>query len=403
MLALVKGSNIFQINLKPAASSREYWLWNDHVYNCNQAQGLIAGNTPKEPKTPIDKWVSEVTDTDAQVDAFRPESSAEVQQLAGMGMVYEEPPSPTKKPITKRARTARGHPDPFSKAFTESQYGHDNKEATIPENAARFGSHQTTGIISRGKESESLRQPPSIEPPYMPPRAMPSRSLSKTPSGMSEQLMPSSATWNVVARGSESGNLVDMSVPSEGSVKDEAMVLVSNLQNTKKAKTRDFKHTMNQRKAAGQPLLGGDTALVKSFEETITHLLVSALPRTGRVVIAVDIGRLLINQQHGSSEFKNRSFKTSEFSLVLPKGRTTGFEPIFTNMLTARSAEAESILNLLLPQGRRLFQQQPISRKVTYVFSCKAKGDDQIIVEYDEYGGFKVRPLLKSSHLFPTY
>ena len=394
---------MFQIKKNPAALGQEYRLWNDHVYNCNQAQSLIAANTLKEPKTQIDKWVSEVTDTDVQVDAFRPESSAEVQQLAGMGMVYKQPLSPTKKPIMKRARTARGHPDAFSKAFTEPQYGHDNKEAKIPENAARFGSHQTTGIISKGKESGSLRQPPSIEPPYMPPRAMPSRSLSKTPTGMSEQLMPSSATWSVVLRASESGNLVDMSIPNEGSVKDEAMVVVANLQDTKKAKTRDFKQMMNQRKAAGQASVGGDTVLVKSFEETITHLLVSALPRTGRVVIAVDIGRLLINQQYGSSEFKNRSFKTSEFSLVLPKGRTTGFEPIFTNMLTARSVEAESILNLLLPQGRRLFQQQPISRKVTYVFSCKAKGDDQMIVEYDENGGFKVRPLLKLSHLFPTY
>ena len=381
------------------------------MYNSNQARGLIAAKTPKEPKTPIDKWVSEVTDTDVQVDAFHPESAAEVQKPAsmGMGMAYKESLSPTKKPITKRARTARGNPDALSKAFTESQNGHDSKEAIVPENALGFGSHQTTGILSRGKESESFLQPPSIEPPYMPPRAMPSRSLSKTPSRMSEQLAPSSATWNVVGRPSKSGNLVDMSIPNEGSVKDEPtvkdepMVVVAKLQDTTKAVAREVKYTMNQRKGPGQALVGGDTALIKSFEDIITHLLVSALPRTGRVAIAVDIGRLLINQQYGSSEFRNKSFKTSEFSLVLPRGRTTGFEPIFTNMLTARSFEAESIVNLLMPQGRRLFQQQPIFRQVTYVFSCKAKDDDQIIVEYNENGCFSVRPLLKWSQLFSTY
>ena len=50
---------MFHINLEPAASSQEDRLWNDHdhVHKCNQAQGLIAANTPREPKTPIDKWV----------------------------------------------------------------------------------------------------------------------------------------------------------------------------------------------------------------------------------------------------------------------------------------------------------------------------------------------------------
>ena len=404
VLVLVKGSNILQVNLKPSTSCKESQLWNDHAHDCNHVQGLFAAKTSKEPNTPIDQWVSEVTNTDVQVDAFHPESAAEVQELADIGMVYKELSSPTKKPITKRARTARGNLNASNKAFIDFKSGHDDKEAMIQKNVASFRDNQTTRSPSTGKGSESVRQPPSIEPPYMPPYAMPSGSMSKVPSRLSQQILPSSAAWNVVVRGSKSGNLVDISVPNEGCASDETTVVAANLQdNITTANTRVFKNTMSQRKAPIQASGGGDTALVKNFEGIIAPLLISARSRTGRVGFTVDIGRLLINQQYASSEFKNRSFKTSEFSLVLPKGRMTGFEPVFTDMLTARSAEAESILNILMSQGRRLFQQQPISRKVTYVFTCKAKDGDQIIIEYDEDGGFDVRSLSTLRHLFFAY
>ena len=395
VLVLIKGSDIFSVNMKPAASSREYRLWNDHVYNCNQAQGLNAVKTPKEPRFQIDRWVSEVTDTDVQVDAFLPESTMEVRQSPGVGMVYKEPFSPTKKPITKRARTARGNPDAFNGAFTESHRRHGDKEAVTQEKVASSSSRQATEILSTFKESGNLHQPPSIEPPYMPPRDMRLHSLSEAPSRFSHPVISSSATWSVVTRDSKSGNLVDMSVPNEGCAKDGAMVVVDNLQNTTKAKARDIKHTMNQRKASTQASVGGDTALVKCFEETIAHLLPSALPHKGRLGFAADIGRLLITQRFSSSESKSRSFKTSEFASMLSKGNAAGSETMFTNMLTARSSEAESIVNLLVSKGRRLFQQQPISRKVTYVFNCKAKDGDQLVVEYDGNGGFNVSSLLK--------
>ena len=405
VLILVKRSNIVQVKVSPTASNHGSQLWNDHVYNNSQAQDSIATKTPKEPLEPetrIDKWVSETTNPDVQMDVFRPGSAVVVQQSVDIEVLPKESLSPTppmKKSSTKRARTARGNPDAFNIAFDKSQDEHDGKEATSQENLVRFSGDQPTGNQSTIRESESHRQPPSIDPPYMPPVIMPSRSLSKTPSMTmtSQHLKPDSSTWNVVVRGSKSGSLIDISVPNEGraqgrKLKDEAMTVIDNLYDTTKVKTRDLKYTMNQRKAPMQVFAGGDTALVKSFEETIIHLLALALPYTGPIGFAVNIGRLLINQQGGSSEFKRRSFKTSEFSSVLPKGTTTGFEIIFTNMLTARSFEAESIVNILLSQGRRLFQQQPASRKVTYVFSCKAKGGDQIVIEFDETRGFNVSP-----------
>lgn len=391
VLVLVKGSNIVQVRLREAASNPRGQLWNGYVYDCSQD----AAKTPKEPENRIDKWVAEVPIPDLQMNAFSPETGVEMQQSIPVDMVCKEPSSPTKKSTKRARRAARGIANAFNTAVVESQNGHGMEKET-----ALIG-RQPTGNVSADKESESHRQPPSIEPPYMPSLVMPARSMSKTPSVASQQCPPSSSTWNVVARGSKSGSLIDMSVPNDGhaqgnKAKNEAIAVVDNLQDTTKAKARDFKFTMNQRKAPGKAFVGGDTALVKSFEESTVHLLALALPRTGRIGLSVDVGRLLINQQCGSSEFKNKGFKISEFSSVLPKGRSTGFEPIFTNMLTARSSEAESILNVSLSQGRKLFQQEPAFKKVTYVFGCKAKGADQVVIKLDENGSYKVSFLTPS-------
>lgn len=407
VLVLVKGSKIVQVKLKPATSDQGSHLWNDLVSNCVQAQELIATKTPKESKNSIDKWVSEINVSDMQVDAFRPESVVKVQQSIDVGIVYKEPLSPTKKTTTKRARTARRNFEAFKESFVGSQNGHDGKEAATQESVTSFRDYQSTRNVSTDKASDSHHQPPSIKPPFMPPLAMPLRSLPKTPSMTSQQLILSSSSCNLVVRDSKSGSLIDMSVPNEkrdqgNKPESEAMIVIDSLQDTTRFKARDLKYTMNQRKDSTQAFARGNTALVKSFEETSIHLLALALPRTGRIGFAVDVGRLLISHQCGSSEFNYRSFKTSGFSSVLPKGRTTCFEPMITNVLTARSSEAESIVNILLSQGKRLFLQQPASRKVTYVFNCKAKGGDRIVVEFDESGDFNVSTLILS-HCHSSY
>ena len=399
VLVLVKGSEIVQVDSNPVASSQGSRLWNEHAQGCDQAHESIAAKTPKAPETPIDRWVSEVTDADVQVDAFRPESVKGMQHSVSVGVASTEPALQTKKPTTKRARTGRGNLDALHKSFSESRHGQGGKEARIQESVASFGDLQTTGDRSTGEEGWSHCQPPSIEPPYLPPLALPSRSLSTTPSRTSKQPTPSSLTWGIVTRGNKSGTLVDMSMPSDGRAKDEAMVVIDHLQDTTKDKARDLKSTMHQRKAPRLTSVGGDTALIRSFEEPVTHLLSLALHRSGQIGFAVDIGRLLVKQQC-RSDFQNKNFRTSEFSAVLPKGGSTDFEPIFTNMLTARSTEAESIVNITLSRGRRLFQQRPVSRKVTYIFSCRAKGGDQIILESDENGNFSVSGLSISSFIY---
>ena len=395
VLVLVKGSNIVEVRLQPATSDQLFHLWNDHVSNCCQAQGLVGTKTPMESKNAVDKWVSEIAVSRMQMDVFRPESGVKLQQSIDVGTVCKDSLSPTKKQNTKRARVARGKAEAPNNARIETQDKYDSKEAETQESMTSFKGFQPLKNESAGKAGESDRQPPSVEPPSMASLIMPSHSLPTAPSKTSQRPIPSSSAWNVVVSDSKSGSLVDMFVQNQkraqsNKPKDQATTVTDSLQDTGKVKPRDLKFTTNQRKGSTQAVAGGYTALVKSFEENSVHLLALALPRTGRIELAVDIGRLLINQQCVSPDFKNRSFKTSEFSSIFQRERTADFKPMFTNMLTARSFEAESIVNISLSQGRRLFQQQPASRKVTYVFDCKAKCGDQIAVDFYETGDFNV-------------
>ena len=403
VLVLVKESNIVEVRLKPAIPGQQFHLWNDHVSNCCQAQGLIGTETPTESKNAVDKWVSETAVSRMQMDVFRPESGVTLQQSVDVGTVCKEPLSPTKKQSTKRARVARGKAEASNDARNETQDKYESKEAENQGSVTSLKGFQPLRSVSAGKAGESDRQPPSVEPPCMASPILPSHSLPTAPSKTSQRPIPSSSTWNATVSDTKSGSLIDMSVQNEkraqfNKPKDQATTVTDSLQDTAKVKPRDLKFTMNQRKGSTQAVAGGYTALVKSFEENSVHLLGLALPRTGRIELAVDIGRLLINQKCVSPDFKNRSFKTSEFSSVFQREKPADF--MFTNMLTARSFEAESIVNILLSQGRRLFQQQPASRKVSYVFDCKAKCGDQIAVEFYETGDFNVSSRIQSG--FPN-
>ena len=390
VLVLVKGSNIAEVRLKPATPGQLFHLWDDHVSNCCQAQGLVRTETPTESKNAVDKWVSEIAVSRMQMDVFRPASGLTLQQPIDVGTLCEESLSPTKKQNTKRARVARGKAEVSNDARIETQDKYDSKDTGTQESVTTFKGFQPSRKVSAGKE-----------PPCMASLILPSHSLPTAPSKTSQRPIPSSSTWNVVASDGKSGSLIDISAQNEkraqsNKPKDQATTVTDSLQDTAKVKPRDLKLTMNQRKGSTQAVAGGYTALVKSFEENSVHLLALALPRTERIELAVDIGRLLINQQCVSPDFKNRSFKTSEFSSVFQRERTAGLKSIFTNMLTARSFEAESIVNILLSQGRRLFQQQPASRKVMYVFDCKAKCGNQIAVEFYETGDFNVSSWIQS-------
>ena len=208
---------------------------------------------------------------------------------------------------------------------------------------------------------------PEITPPYMPPSPPPAPK-------------PTEFGWEgrPVVRG-RAGALVDTTMPQEH-------------QNSGKPKPQSLKRTMGQ-KAPSRGLVGGNAARSQKFEEVSRQLLALALPRRGPITFEMGIGRLLINHETGSKEFKAKPFSLPEWSSAFPEKTDTNtnkLETIFTPRLTTSLVDVESILEIHLSQGRRIFDPELILRNVTYVYKCTTKHGDQVTINLDEDGTFKI-------------
>jgi hypothetical protein len=146
-------------------------------------------------------------------------------------------------------------------------------------------------------------------------------------------------------------------------------------------------------KAPWRGLVGGNAARSQKFEEVSRQLLALALPRRGPVTFELRIGRLLINHETGSKEFKAKPFSLPEWSSAFAEKtgtNTNKLETIFTPRLTTSLVDVESILDIRLSQGRSIFNPEPILRNVTYVYKCTTKHGDQVTINLDEDGTFKI-------------
>lgn len=228
----------------------------------------------------------------------------------------------------------------------------------------QIGSEQT--LVGEESQAASSNPGPPIATPYLPRMAIPGPS-------------PSESGWKLVDKG-RAGRLIDTSEPIEEKVQAPE-------------KDRTLKRTMGQ-KAPSHKLPGGSTALFKGFDDAAIKLLNLALYCQGPIDFEVGIGRLLIDPSKGSMEFKNKAFSISEWSSAFPTSSSIGpitLETHFASRLTTSSSDIQSILDIPLSQGRRLFNDRGAPRKVSYVFLCKSKDDKQIVIDIDEDGTFKVR------------
>ena len=104
------------------------------------------------------------------------------------------------------------------------------------------------------------------------------------------------------------------------------------LQQVSEVETCQFNHTMNQQKAPTQ-VGSGNTALLKSFESSTAQLLGWTRSCAELVKLEVHLGRILINHQTGSAEYKNQPFPPNKWSQVFPAHEgSRKMETIFTNM-----------------------------------------------------------------------
>lgn len=412
----------------------ENFLWKDHPFRSLNAQTgryheLATLVEPGVP-TPTQEWVAQVPGPTEMGNPYFPQDKKEILTPAKIerDIVGEQsnPPEPTQvqKTSTKRARAIKGtatrakipNIEPIAKSDT-NQAGLPNEcvGPSAPEliNSGWSGTRlespgrgiskaQEQRTIDDGKHLEIMPGAhkqvlgkenqesaaedsvaivpkgivvPEMTAPYMPS----SPSVAFGPSAKSSGLDATNNGWQGhVPRGS-SGHLFKAATLNE---------------RPGKANMPQPRRTMGQ-KAPSRALSGGNTALLKDFEVSAKQLLALALPRRGPVVFEVGIGRLLINHQIGSAEFKTKPFSLSEWFSAFPvKPGLIRLETRFTPRLTTSLEDVESILDARLPKVRRLFEddtsQQPVLRIVNYVFSCKSKQGNQITIVIDEDGAFKI-------------
>ena len=412
----------------------ENFLWKDHPFRSLNAQAghyhELATLVEVGATTPTQRWVAQVPGPTEMGNPYLPQDKKEIPAPASIepNIVEEQynPPEPTQvtKPSTKRARAIKGNTTKAKTPMTESSAESNVKGDSLPEqvlelptpeliNTARSGIYldsldqamskaQGKGTIDAGKRLEIMpgahkhalgdenKEPGSEEPfqilrkeiimpeittPYMP-----------RPPSVGSGATTKSSGLDAIDNGWE-GNI------PRGSA---GHVLTASTLNKRSGKSNmtQPRRTMGQ-KAPSRALSGGDTALLKDFEESAIRLLALALPRRGPVVFEVGIGRLLINHQIGSTEFKAKPFSLKEWSSAFPITSGLGrLDTRFTPRLTTSLEDVESILATRLPKARRIFgndtSQQPILRTVNYVFSCKSKQGNHITIVVDEDGEFKI-------------
>ena len=149
---------------------------------------------------------------------------------------------------------------------------------------------------------------------------------------------------------------------------------------------RQLRQTMNQQKSNSRDnRLSQDESALEGFEVALTDIL-RLLPNfQGPVRFEVDIGRLLLNGVN--QDFRKPHFSANEWPSVF----STISQTVFTEIVTTSCADVDFILGLKLPSSRKLFNATPYGHRIMYVFACRTREDDEVIVEVDEEGQAKIQ------------
>lgn len=393
--------------------TKQCLLWKDHVFKFREDEST---NPSKEDFTPpsssvssaplgnasvpakvatVDQWVKESASEEKLEDPFSPPSITKEDRDSIPEVIV---PPPVERPAPPaRKRFAKSRKPMGVEVRVQVPVKDDSAESTaanppvIPANAENDTvNHEFLGsecsddakihLKDAGTRLPSNNQPldaPPIKPPFMPTETNPS---TKSEYGGSD----SSWEKQVVNTG-RAGRLIDDSLPRSN--------IRERIQATDEVQTRQIRRTMNQRKSAYSAgnSKGSFVALLRDFELATTTILEIAQYSQGPIKLRVEIGRILIDNMSGSSEFKKKPFSIGDWPRVFPiKAGGIKLVSLFTNLLTTSPADAQFVLSLKHSTGRRMFTELPAERKVTYRFKCITATDDEVFVEVDERGGYEI-------------
>lgn len=340
--------------------TKQCLLWKDHVFQFREDGST---NPPKEDFTPpsssvssaplgnasvpaqvatVDQWVKQSASEEKLEDPFSPPAITKEDR----GSIPEAiVPPPVERPAPPaRKRFAKSRKPMGVEVHVQVPVKDDSAESTaanppvISANAENdtvnhefLGSecsddakiHLKDGTASDPRtrlpsNNQRLDAPP-IEPPFMP---------TETNASIKSEYGGSDSSWEKqVVNTGRAGRLIDDSLPRSN--------IRERIQATDEVQTRQIRRTMNQRKSAYSAgnSKGSFVALLKEFELATTSILEIAQYSQGPIKLRVEIGRILIDNMSGSSEFKKKPFSVGDWPRVFPI-KTGGIKlvSLFTNM-----------------------------------------------------------------------
>jgi hypothetical protein len=399
--------------------SKEKSLWTNFPYrsfgignDVSQASAESAISNadsapPEHSASPTALWVQRAGRSQ-YLDPFQPDPQiqepATQAQLEGMTYrpVLEPTPIPV-KPSTKRSRAARG----ASKAASLDNTTRVATELGLPtvtprvvptvshvlgrkvqSNGVCVEAHSPSGSIlvdttPGSPTAEWTQRPfgnvaaPLIEiPRNAPPDSVPPANLIVAPMPTIQGKPGQSVEWQSnPVRSVKAGVLIDVEESRDDTTRK-----------------KEFRRTMGQRKAK-TGIIASNAGMIQEFEAATRQVLDLVLLCQGSITIKVGIGRLLVNPEGTSVEFK-RPFAVADWSSVFPTKDGVGGlvrETFFTPRLTTYSPDADSILNIKLSRGQSLFVGDPCERRVTYIISCLTQAKERLMIEVSADGSFKTK------------
>ncbi|KAG6999293.1 hypothetical protein G7Y79_00036g072490 [Physcia stellaris] len=242
-------------------------------------------------------------------------------------------------------------------------------------------------IFTSGTYAEDLAQiqvldAPEIQPPYMPAKS--------STSGFTSNSLSFQPVWaNARAPQVRVGNLIDVLAPEPSKTE----------QGKRDKDVHSLRRTMNQRKAPmSNRSAQGENSALKQYGDAAAELLAMTRTTQGHVKIELSIGRLLIDYQSGSPEFKKRFFNVGEWSKVFPKPSTpVRLNTLITERLTSFGSDADFIAQLKLPSGRSIFTPEPYEQTIFYRFNGFDTAREQGSVVIDIYEDKNFQPRSKET------
>ena len=372
ILVLIKNGEIGGVDPSGEIENSTH-LWSGHPLTF-QSIGDVPQTTVAV--TPISRWVDE-SNAAQVVDPFAPSKECE-PTFVDSPKITDPKPISQEMASTKRVRKVKGavgkvvdlpvlnevdelksselHSTAASQSLLVDDSGLGDTPLVVEQDHVQPTARTRTAAVSE-------LHPPVIQPPFLPPPSMENARTWEREHHNWEQSVAQTST--------RVGRLIQLDSPAPGS--QEGRI------------SEDKMHrTMGQKK--GQSVTNHAQG-VKLYEDQVHEMMNSTLAFSD-VKISVPIGRILVNRHSVHEDYRTRAkpFGVADWPRV-----TSHLQMEFTERLTTKSSDASHIIELKLPGGRRLFEEKPLQRSVTYVIQCLTKSSEHIIIELFEDGVYAVR------------